>query len=258
MNMEWDTLITRSENSIFYIKMNCPETNNSLNYPLVTELNHVFDLLQENDEIKMVVLEGCNGKFCTGMDFNVIVQNDAQNASEKSLTQMYMELLRKLSLLNKVVIAKVEGQVLAGGVGLCVACDFCYATESSQFSLSEILWGLLPSMVIPYLIRKVGYKDAYQMSLTTMLYGAAKAKECGLVDEVTEDIDREIRKLVQRVSRLQCWAIQNCKEYFRSTWMIDEEMEQRAVQKTSSLVSDPRVRQNIENYVKYKKFPWNK
>ena len=96
------------------------------------------------------------------------------------------------------------------------------------------------------------------MSLTTMLYGAAKAKECGLVDEVTEDIDREIRKLVQRVSRLQCWAIQNCKEYFRSTWMIDEEMEQRAVQKTSSLVSDPRVRQNIENYVKYKKFPWNK
>ena len=77
--MEWDTLITRSENSIFYIKMNCPETNNSLNYPLVTELNHVFDLLQENDEIKMVVLEGCNGKFCTGMDFNVIVQNDAPN-----------------------------------------------------------------------------------------------------------------------------------------------------------------------------------
>ena len=51
MNMEWDTLITRSENSIFYIKMNCPETNNSLNYPLVTELNHVFDLLQENEQI---------------------------------------------------------------------------------------------------------------------------------------------------------------------------------------------------------------
>ncbi len=257
--MKFNTLNIRSDKSIFYVKMNRPEANNSLNMEMVMELNQVFDILQGNDEYKIIVMEGCSGKFCTGMDFNALIQNETSGAMEESdMTHMYMELLRKISLMNKVVIAKVEGQVLAGGVGICAACDFCIGNEKSQFSLSEILWGLLPSMVIPYLIRKTGYKNAYQMSLTTIPYGADRAKECGLLDEVTDDLDRAIFRISQRVSRLECWAIQNCKEYFRSTWIIDHEMEERAVNKTALLVSDPRVRHNIENYVKYKKFPWEK
>ena len=92
------------------------------------------------------------------------------------MTQMYMDTLRRITLFSKVVISCVDGQVLAGGVGLVACSDLVIATSKAEFGLSEALWGLLPAMVLPYLIRKVGVQKAYFMTLTTIRISVEEAK----------------------------------------------------------------------------------
>jgi polyketide biosynthesis enoyl-CoA hydratase PksH len=167
-----------------------------------------------------------------------------------------MEMLKRLTLIPKVIISKVDGKVIAGGIGLAAASDLVIATPRSQFSLSEALWGLLPCSVIPYLIRRVGYQPAYKMTLTTLPISAIDAYRIHLVDELTDTPDDSIRKLKPRLIRLSDTTILTMKQYFRKMWLITEAMEDVAVSEFSKLISQPTVRENIRNFVEYGQFPW--
>jgi polyketide biosynthesis enoyl-CoA hydratase PksH len=256
--MNYNTLQVKESEACITITMNRPLRKNSLNEEMVSELSSVLQIVQTSPDYRVVVLEGHNGIFCTGLDFEEIAVKDTiDNADEMKLTRMYMDILRCFSLMPRVVIAKVDGQVMAGGVGLAAASDLVVATSRSQFSLSEILWGMLPSMVVPYLIRRVGFQKAYSMTLTTLPVSAEEGLRINLIDELSDELDESIRRICMRLTRLDDWAIGNMKQYFRNAWIITEQMETAAVNETSKLVAHPKVRRNIENFVKYKIFPWN-
>ncbi|HEY3366502.1 MAG TPA: enoyl-CoA hydratase-related protein [Symbiobacteriaceae bacterium] len=253
--MYYETLLVRKGDARITITLNLLAKRNSISNRLIKELNEVLDQAERDASCRMVILEGQKGVFCTGMDFEEVVSGD-KGAGGSGLTYRYMETLRRLSLIPKVVIARVEGQVMAGGVGLAAASDLVVASPESQFSLSEALWGLLPSMVIPYLIRRVGFQQAYSMTLTTLPVSAREALAVHLVDDVSENLDESIQRLSSRLVRLEEHTIANMKRYFRRMWMITEEMEQAAAAETTRLVASPVVQQNIANYVNHKLFPW--
>lgn len=255
--MTFRTINVSSSCETMTVQMNRIAQKNAINDVLVDELNTAIESASADPNCKILVLEGGGGFFCTGMDFsNMLEQQDSSVYGE--VTEKYMRLLKNIALAPCCIISKVDGQTLAGGVGLVAASDLVVATPKSTFGLSEAMWGLLPSMVIPYLIRRVGFHKAYTMTLTTANITAEEALQCELVDNVTDDADLVVRRMSQRLLRLQKKTIAECKEYFRSAWIIDSAMESRAVKKTTSLVNDPVVRQNIEDFVKYRIFPWNK
>ncbi len=254
--MNYNTLLIKESEAYVTITMNRPSRRNSLSQEMVSELNSVLQIVKTSPGYRVVILEGRDGVFCTGLDFEEIAMEQS-NVDEIELTRMYMNTLRCFSLIPRVVISKVDGQVMAGGVGLVAASDLAIATSRSQFSLSEILWGLLPSMVVPYLIRRVGFQKAYSMTLTTLPIYAEEALRINLVDELSDSPDESIKRLCQRLLRLDDWAIGNMKQYFRNTWIINEKMEEAAVNETSKLVSHPKVRKNIDDFVKHKIFPWS-
>ena len=130
-------------------------------------------------------------------------------------------------------------------------------TSRSQFGLSEALWGLLPAMVIPYLIRRIGFGKAYRMALTTLPVSAQEAYAMGLVDEISEMPADSIRRLWLRLRRIEETTIGDIKEYFRKMWVVTEQMEATAVSEISRHMADPRVKGNIEDFVKLGKFPWD-
>ena len=170
--------------------------------------------------------------------------------------QQYMSLLKRFASSPKIIISKIEGTVLAGGMGLVAASDLVVATPASRFGLPEALWGLLPANVMPFLIRRVGFQAAYRLTLTTETITAEEAARIGLVDTLSDRPDDDIRRYLLRLGRLDEQTIREAKAYFQKMWFLTEEMEQTAIAELNRLVRTERVRQNIKNYVEYQKFPW--
>lgn len=258
--MVFDSFLVREEGNILIATFNRVAQKNSINSAMISELNEILDIAEADPDCRILVLEGQNGIFCTGMDFGAYLQ-DGDNeglGEEVPLPMEFINTIKRLTLSPKIIISKVDGQVMAGGIGIISASDYTIATESSVFSLSEALWGLLPAMVIPYMIRRTGFHKAYTMTLTTMPITAQQALDMNLVDEVSNKPDESIQRLSRRLTRVEPSTVGNIKQYFRKMWIVTEEMERLAVSEITRLASLPEVRENIENFVKYKKFPWEK
>jgi len=248
------TFLVEQKGKILEATFNRPDRNNSINDELIKELNQILDIVEKNSEIKMLVLKGQNQIFCTGMDFNEVA--NAKGAMQGAFSDIYIKALNRISLLSKTVVAVVDGKVNAGGVGFVAASDYVITTQKSQFTLSEAMFGLLPAMVLPYLIRRIGYQKAYTMTLTSGAVTGAEAKEIYLADELTDNIDESIRRLLLKVERVNESTLKTMKQYFRKLWIIDQNMEETAMNQLKELVTKPEVVKNITDFVTNGKFPW--
>lgn len=258
--MSYTTLIVNISKGIHNITLNRLKHRNSINKAMLVELNLALDIAENDSSCKLIVIEGQNGTFCTGMDFTMFASDvsDAYEEEADDFSVSYMNTLKRLTLSPKIILSKVDGQVMAGGVGLVAASDIVLSTNRTKLSLSEALWGLLPAMVTPYLIRKVGFQKAYYMTLTSMPVTANEARDIHLIDVVDDDIDTLTHHMSQRLSRLDESTIREMKQYFRDMWIITEQMEKKAVEKINYLASKKEVLNNITNYVRFGRFPWEK
>lgn len=247
----------KAEEKVLELTFHRPEVNNAINSQLLSDINQALDFAESQDEIRTIVLRGDKKFFCTGMDFKeVSQQKEFRLEEEQNRAAEYCQTLKRFAAIPKSIVSICEGKVTAGGVGIAAASDIVIAAPSAQFSLSEAIWGLLPANVLPYLIRRAGFQPSYLMTLTTKSISAEEAKNFHLVDFLSDDPDKEFRKLNQRLSVLHPSTLARMKSYFRKMWIINEEMEQLAINTLAELKMDPMVQQNIKNYIQYQKFPW--
>jgi len=222
------------------------------------EINHVLDEIEKDDKYRFLVLQGKEGFFCTGMDFEQVAQDVLAGHEPKFTANNYMTTLKRFNTTAKVVIAKVDGRVLAGGMGIVAACDLVLATEQCQFGLSEALWGLLPANVMPFLIRRVGYQKAYVLTLTAQNISAQTAYEIHLVDVLAKNLDEALQLVLKNCRRVTGDTVAEMKSFFRKMWIIDEAMENTAIEELQRLIKKPVVLDNIKNFVLHQKLPWDK
>jgi polyketide biosynthesis enoyl-CoA hydratase PksH len=251
--MDYNTLLVDDIPQGISVTLNRIEKRNTLNSELEKELYELLEKVEKNPDCKMIVLKGQQGIFCTGMDFQ---ETASQTIGGGNFSAHYQSLLKRFTSMPKIIISLVDGQVMAGGVGLVAASDIVIATSRSQFTLSEALWGLLPANVMPYLIRRIGFQKAYFMTLTTQAISAVDAHAWHLVDELTDEAEDVLRKYSLRLLRLNEQTIGDLKNYFRKMWIINDEMEHIAIQELSRLMQEPRIQNNIKSYVEQQKFPW--
>jgi polyketide biosynthesis enoyl-CoA hydratase PksH len=249
--MRFESLIVEPRGDVLVVRLHRPERKNSLNALAVKEINLALDAAEADAACRAIILEGESKIFCSGMDFE-----EAAAANGALAPENYMALLDRFSTTNRIVIAKVDGICSAGGVGLAAAADLVISTRQSQFSLPEALWGLLPCCVIPFLIRRVGFQKAYAMTLTTQPVSAEEAHRVHLVDEVADNPDDSIRKLMLRMGKIDPRSVRRLKDYFRAMWILDGAMEQRAVDEIKTIVTQPEVRERIERFVSRQQMPW--
>lgn len=239
------------EETIQTIVLSRLRERNSLNTPLLQEFMEALTEAEQNPTNRIILIKGQEKVFCTGMDLHSVSGENQLFDSE-----LCMNLLKRLATISRIVIACVDGVVIAGGMGLVAASDIVIATPESQFSLSETLWGLLPCCVLPYLIRRIGFQAAYRLTLTTQTITGEEAHRFQLVDVLTKTLDDEIRKYCLRFKRIHSDTICDLKKYFQKMWLIDKTMEETAVREIKRLISVPRIQHNIANYTKNQKFPW--
>ncbi len=177
-----------------------PDARNALNARLVGEIRRSMEDLAENDSVRVVVLTGGGGYFCAGADIGYMRDTAGFSYEEnredaRNLAAMF----GAVEGCRKPVVARVEGAVIGGGVGLVAAADVAVAKEGAVFAFTEVRLGISPATIAPFVLRKIGYSHARALFLTEKRFDAARAQEIGLVHEVAagEDLDGVVREKVE-------------------------------------------------------------
>ncbi|MGD1702705.1 enoyl-CoA hydratase/isomerase [Dapis sp. BLCC M229] len=254
--MEYQTLKINYQSAVQRIQFYRPEANNSINYQLTQELLSAFQAAEQDEQIKVVVLEGLPDVFCTGLDFQGVSAGNMEEIDPKVGANDYYNILKQMSQSNKVIVSLVRGKVQAGGVGFVAASDLVLADETATFVLSELLFGLLPACVLPFLIRRVGFQKAYRLALTTQSISVTDAYNWGLVDEYSTDITKVLRQHIRRLQCLPSSGVKQLKDYVNQLWIIQQETQDLAVNTISKLLADPHIQAKVRLYVEEGVFPW--
>ena len=181
------------------IWMNRPEMHNAFDETLITELTAACIALDEDADVRVVVLAGRGKSFSAGADLNWM-KRAANNGVDDNLNdaRALARMLRVLAEMKKPTIARVQGAALGGGTGLTAACDIAIASTKAFFATSEVKFGIIPSAISPYVVRAIGARQAYRYFQSAERIDALRARELGLVHEAVEPeaLDAKVAEIV--------------------------------------------------------------
>ena len=251
----YETIQVRFDEDICFIQIHRPEANNTINDRLIEEFTKALNLCEES--VKIVVLEGLPEVFCFGADFKGIQKKleDAEQHQEQNPEPLY-NLWLQLTSGPYITIAHVRGKANAGGVGFVAACDVVLCEEKAVFSLSELLFGLMPACVLPFLIRRMGFSKANYMTLMTQPVSAKQAQDWGLVDAYEENSENLLRKHLLRFRRFTKTGISRYKRYMNTLDDVLVTSRPKALEANIEVFSDPNNLEKVARYVKTGQFPW--
>ncbi|HEY2956072.1 MAG TPA: enoyl-CoA hydratase-related protein [Candidatus Eisenbacteria bacterium] len=180
--------------------LNRPEQHNALSSDLLGAITEAFHALAHEDAVRVVVLGGRGPSFCAGAD--IATMKASANASfDQNLAEAkrLAGLFAAIADFPKPVVARVHGNVLGGGMGLVCACDIVVAADDARFGLTEVRLGILPAIISPYVIRRLGDARARELMLTGERFDAATALRLHLVHHVepAAGLDSRVEERVQ-------------------------------------------------------------
>lgn len=189
------SLYTNIANGIATVEFGHPASN-SFPGELLERLEKEFEKLSENDEVKLIVLRSEGEKaFCAGASFDELlaVENMQQG---KIFFSGFANVINVMRTCKKLVVGRIHGKTVGGGVGLAAACDYCFATEHASIKLSELSIGIGPFVIAPAVERKMGVAALAELTLAAHEWkNAYWAKEKGLYARVFEDADEMDKEL---------------------------------------------------------------
>jgi polyketide biosynthesis enoyl-CoA hydratase PksH len=250
----FSALRVRFDDDIAYLQIHRPEANNAINDRLVAEFTAAMDICDAR--AKIVVVEGLPEVFCFGADFAELQKSfDDDGVPQQDPGPLYA-LWRRLATGPFVSIAHVRGKANAGGIGFVAACDIVLADSAAVFSLSELLFGLMPACVLPFLVRRIGFARANYMTLSTQPVTVQTAHEWGLVDAFEDNSENLLRKNLLRLRRLNKNSVARYKRYMASIEASLDAAEPKALAANLDVFTDVENLQRISRYVKTGQFPW--
>ena len=187
------------DGGIARVTLNRPDVRNAFNDDLIRELTAWAESVQAGGPVRVAVLSGAGKAFCAGADLTWMAR--AVTYSHEENIADARRLARMLDVLNRLpipLIGRVQGAALGGGVGLAAVCDIVVAAEDAIFGFTEVKLGIIPAVISPFALAKIGQSAARELFLTGARFSAARAREIGLVHTVVEaaDLDRAVAKHV--------------------------------------------------------------
>jgi methylglutaconyl-CoA hydratase len=186
--------------AIARVWMNRPEQHNALSAEMAKELMDAFHAASHDDAVRVIVLGGRGKSFCAGADIGAM-KASAGRAFDENLAEA--ELLAgsfaAIADCPKPVVGRIHGSVFGGGVGLACCCDIPVASRDALFGLTEVRLGILPGIISPYVIRRLGDRHAREWMLTGERFGADVAERIGIVQHVCgpDELDARVDERVQ-------------------------------------------------------------
>jgi len=251
----------RYDAGVATVTLNRPEVRNAFNDEVIAELTAVFAELDDRAEARCIVLAGSGTAFCAGADLNWMKRmagytRDENLADAAALASM----LRAIYRCPKPTIARVQGDVYAGGVGLVAVCDIAVSVDTAQYCLSEVKLGLIPATISPYVIRAMGARAAHRYFLTAERFGAAEALRIGFVHEVVPaaQLDAKVAEIAQSLLGAGPAALKACKALVQD--VAEKDITQLLIDRTVQGIADIRVsaegREGIQSFLGKRKPGW--
>lgn len=242
------------------VQFDHPAAGNTINDRLIEECHEVLASCEarpaDEPPITIVVLEGSPEVFCVGADFQGMHDDLAAGRTGNQGPERLYDLWLKLATGPFVTVAHVRGKVNAGGMGFVAASDIVLADQTAQFSLSELLFGLFPACVLPFLIRRIGVQKAHYLTLMTKPIAVQEAQAWGLVDAHDVDSASLLRTHLLRLRRLSKPAIARYKRYMHDLASGLWHAKALALAANREVFSDPDNLKGICRFVEQGKFPW--
>lgn len=204
---------------VWLINLNRESVRNAFNDALIAELTRAFEAIAQDGAARAVVLGGHGKAFCAGADLGWMRQMaDYTWEENRSDAQALADMLWAIYSCPVPVIARIQGDCYAGGLGLAAACDIRVAVEGAHFCLSEVKLGLIPATISPYVIRAMSPNTAMRYFLTAERFTAAEAKAIGLVQTVcmADDLDAQVAYYLDAISGNAPQAVRACKALVQS------------------------------------------
>jgi methylglutaconyl-CoA hydratase len=173
------------EGPVARVWFNRPDVHNALSPDLGAALIEALRTLAHDDASRVIVLGGRGPSFCAGADIGMMKASadagfDANLAEAERLGGMF----GALADFPRPVVCRLHGGVYGGGVGFACACDIAVASDDARFGLTEVRLGILPALISPYVIRRLGDRHARELMLTGERFGAADALRAGIVNHI--------------------------------------------------------------------------
>jgi methylglutaconyl-CoA hydratase len=254
-------LLLHVSGSVATVTLNRPEVRNAFNDEVISELTALFVALAGREEVRCIVLAASGTAFCAGADLNWMKRmagytRDENVADAAALANM----LKVIYRCPKPTIARIQGDVYAGGTGLAAVCDIAVSVDTAQYCLSEVKLGLIPATISPYVIRAMGARAAHRYFLTAERFSAAEALRIGFVHEVVAagQLDAKVAEIAQALVQAGPAAIKACKELVHEVAgkNISQLLIDRTVQDIADIRASDEGREGIQAFLGKRKPGW--
>ena len=254
-------LLVRVEDHVATVTLNRPDMRNAFNDVLIPQVTAAFEQLGRRDDVRCIVLAATGSAFCAGADLNWM-RRMADYTHQQNLDDaaQLAAMLSAIHLCPKPTVARVQGDVYAGGTGLVAACDMAVTVDTAGYCLSEVRLGLIPATISPYVIRAMGARAAHRYFLTAERFSAAEALRIGFVHEVVsaEALDQTVAALVRNLVNAGPMAVRQCKQLLLDVagHEITPALVQMTVEGIANIRVSPEGREGVQSFLQKRKPGW--
>jgi methylglutaconyl-CoA hydratase len=254
-------LLIQVTDRVATVTLNRPDVRNAFNDEVIVEMTTAFDALGARADVRCIVLAANGTAFCAGADLNWM-RSMANYTREQNLADAgrLAAMMHAVYACPKPTIARIQGDVYAGGTGLVAACDIAISSDAAHFCLSETRLGLVPSTISPYVIRAMGARAAHRYFLTAERFDAAEAWRIGFVHELVAaaELDVKVSEVAQALVNAGPEAVKLCKKLVQN--VAGQDISPALIQMTVESIADVRVspegREGLQSFLQKRKPNW--
>lgn len=244
------SVLTKIIDSTFIITLDRQEKHNAFDETVIFELTQQIESASNNPEIKVVILNANGKHFSAGADLNWMKKMAEFSLEENEKDAMELaNLLKALYFCPKITIAVIQGGAIGGGAGLVAACDYALASPDAFFAFTEVKLGLVPAVISPYVIEKLGTNQAKKLFLCARRFKADEALKLGFIDEIIDNDTKNEKALAfaKSFNELAPETIRFCKKLVNdvATYPINEKL----IEMTAKTIAHVRQSQSAKQRI---------
>jgi methylglutaconyl-CoA hydratase len=212
---KFKTIKLEQRNKAAWVILSRPEVRNAFNEVMIAEITEAFFFLCSQANLRVVVVTGEGDSFCSGADLSwmreVLDYTYDENMAD---SQRLADMMHVISICPFPTIARVNGPAIGGGCGIVAACDIAVASDKAFFSFAEVKLGIVPAVISPYVLRKMGDRYTREYFLTGDKFSSEKAQMAGLVNKVVEEqeLDTTINIYIEKFMACAPNALERSKQ----------------------------------------------
>jgi methylglutaconyl-CoA hydratase len=219
--MPYQFLNVRREGPVEHLVLNRPDVRNAFNAEMIGELTAWAAAFARQSDARVVVLSGAGKAFCAGADAawmaETVSYSEAENLRDAGTASA---MFRALDELPVSLVGRIHGAAIGGGAGLAAVCDIAIADDDAVFGFTEVKLGIVPAVISPFVLAKIGRSAARELFLSGARFPAARAYKIGLVHAVVSpaDLDDTVARYVAEIASAGREAIATAKALIRDVW----------------------------------------